>query len=59
MKFCILDDNLYWKDAGGILLKFLLKDEKDKVMQEFHEGYCGGHLNWNTIANKILRARFY
>jgi len=38
MKYCILDGNLYWKDAGGILLNYLLKDEADKVMQEFHEG---------------------
>jgi hypothetical protein len=59
MKFCILDGNLYWKDAGGILLNCLLKDEADKVMQEFHEGDCGGHLNWKTTANKILRVGFY
>jgi hypothetical protein len=32
MKFFILDDNLYSKDAGGILLNCLLKDEEDKVM---------------------------
>jgi hypothetical protein len=45
LKFCILEGNLYWKDPGGILLNFLLKDEVDKVLQEFHVGECGGHLN--------------
>jgi hypothetical protein len=59
MKYCILNGNLYWKDAGGIILNCLLKDEADKSLQEFHEGDCGGHLNWRTTANKILRAGFY
>jgi hypothetical protein len=45
LKYCILNGNLYLKDARGILLNCLLKDEADKVMQEFHEGDCGGHLN--------------
>jgi hypothetical protein len=32
VKYCILDEILYWKDPGGILLNFLLKDEADKVL---------------------------
>jgi hypothetical protein len=59
LKFCILEGNLYWKDPAGILLNCLLKDEADKVLQEFHAGECGGHLNWKVTANKILRAGFY
>jgi hypothetical protein len=45
LKFCILESNLYWKDPGGILLNFLLKDEADKVLQDFHAGDYGGHLS--------------
>jgi hypothetical protein len=45
LKFYILEGNLYWKDPAGILLNCLLKDEADKVLQEFHVGECGGHLN--------------
>ena len=41
------------------MLNFLLKDEDDKVLQDFHVGDCGGHLSWKTIANKILRVGFY
>lgn len=48
-----------WKDARRILLKCSLKGDAKKVMQEFHEGDCGGHLYWRTTANKILRASFY
>jgi hypothetical protein len=59
LKFCILEGNLYWKDPGGILLNFLLKDEFDKVLQEFHAEDCGGHLSWKTTTNNILRASFY
>jgi hypothetical protein len=59
LKFCILEGNLYWKDPGGILLNCLLKDEADKVLQDFHAGDCGGHLSWKTTTNKILRVGFY
>ena len=30
MKFCMIDNALFWKDHGGILLNCLLKDESDK-----------------------------
>ena len=59
LNFFILEGNLYWKDPGGILLNFLLKDEADKVLQDFHAGDCGGHLSWNTTTNKILSAGFH
>lgn len=59
VKFCILDQDLYWKDSRGILLNYLLKDEADKIMEEFHQGDCGGHLYWKGTKNKILRAAFY
>jgi len=31
MKYCIIDNDLFWKDNGGILLSCLLKDEANKV----------------------------
>ena len=58
-KFCIMDHTLFWKNHEGILLNYLLKEESDKILQEFHVGDCGGHLYWNSTAGKILRARFY
>jgi len=59
LKFCIIDENLYWKDARGMLPKCWLKDESDRVLEEFYQGDCGGHLYWKSTANKILRAGFY
>ena len=41
------------------MLKCLLEDDADRIMHEFHEGECGGHLYWKTTANKILRAGYY
>ena len=58
-KFYILDHALFWKNHEGVLLNCLIKEETDKVLKEFHVGDCGGHLYWKSIADKILRARFY
>eukprot|EP00253_Pinus_taeda_P021588 PITA_21588 len=54
-KFCILNFALYWKDPGGILLNFLVEKEAKKVMEDCHQGDCGGHLFWKSTTNKILR----
>ena len=44
LKFCILGNDLFWRDHEGILLDCLLKDEAENILQEFHAGDCGGHL---------------
>jgi hypothetical protein len=59
LKYFILDGYLYWKDHGGIFLNFLLKDQVDGVLQDFHARDCGKHLSWKTTTNKILRVGFY
>jgi hypothetical protein len=59
VKFCVLDNSLYWKDPKGILLSYLLEDEAKRAIQEFHKGDCGGHHYWKTTAHKILRAGYY
>ena len=58
-KFCILNQYLYLKDPSGVLLNFLLENEAQQNMKEFHKGDCGGHHSWKVIVNKILRAGFY
>lgn len=54
-KFCIMNNALYWKDPGGVLLNCLVEEEAKQVTDDFHKGDCGGHLFWKTKANKILR----
>ena len=58
-KFCILNQYLYWKDPGGVLLNFLLENEAQHTIKELHKGYCGGHHSWKVTTNKILRAGYY
>ena len=58
-KYCILDSALYWKDPRGILLNCLVENEAQEVMNDFHKGDYGGHLFWNTTANKLLRVGYY
>eukprot|EP00253_Pinus_taeda_P012501 PITA_12501 len=55
-KFFILNSTMYWKDLGGILLNCLVEKEAKKVMEDCHQGDCGGHLFWKSTVNKILRA---
>ena len=58
-KFCILNNALYWKDPGGVLLNCLVEEEAKQVMEDFNKGYCGGNLFWKTTTNKILRSGYY
>ena len=59
MKYVLIDQVLYCKDPGGILLKCLEKSEVDVVTSELHSGVCGGHKYWKAIAFKILREGYY
>ena len=55
VNYCILDKFLYCKNASGSLLKCFPENDADIIKHEFHEGGCGCHLYWKSIANKILR----
>ena len=44
LKFFIIDNALFWKNHEGIFLNCLLKEELDKILQEFHAGDYGGHI---------------
>eukprot|EP00253_Pinus_taeda_P022496 PITA_22496 len=59
LRYCVVDNALFWNDNNGILLTCLLKDEAEKILQEFHARDCGGHLYWKSTADKILRVGFY
>lgn len=59
IKYCILDNHLYWRDPVGILLKCVDEDESLRIMTEMHQGTCGGHLFWNATTYKILNVGCY
>jgi hypothetical protein len=43
VKYCIMDSQLYWKDPLVFLLSCLVESKTERVINEFHEGVCGGH----------------
>jgi hypothetical protein len=59
VRYCLIDQILYWKDPLGVLLKCISPQEAEMVMAEFHSGRCGGHHFWKATAHKILRAGYY
>jgi hypothetical protein len=59
VKYCISDKKLYWKDPLGFLLVCLVESETEEVINQFHEGVCGGHHAWRATTYKILRAGYY
>ena len=38
-----------------ILLFFLIENEIEGIIDEFHARICGGHYAWRATAHKILR----
>jgi hypothetical protein len=59
VKYCIIEGQLYWKDPLGFLLGCLTEAETENVINEFHEGVCGGHHAWRETTYKILRPKYY
>ena len=59
LRYFIFDKKLFWKDTGGIFLNYLLEEEAEKVIDEFHKGDCGGHHYCKATSNKILRVGYF
>lgn len=54
MKYCIVNENLYWKDKLNILLLCLTESETEGAIEQFQEGVCGGHYAWKEKTYKII-----
>ena len=59
LKYVLIDQILYWKHLGGILLKCLDRSEADDVTVELHGGACRGHKYRKATTFKILSAGYY
>jgi hypothetical protein len=59
IKYCIIDEKIYWKDPLGILLNCIVEEETEGIIDEFHKGICGGHHAWRATTYKILRVGYY
>ena len=56
--FQLVNDILFCQKFDGILMRYLEKDEAEKVLLELHSGEAGGHFGGDTTAHKVLRARY-
>ena len=45
IQFILCGGQLYKRSYNGIHLRFLKKDEVEKVMKEVHQKICGPHMN--------------
>jgi hypothetical protein len=43
--YIIVDDTLYHQGVDLILRHFLIHEEVERVLNDFHAGACGGHLS--------------
>jgi hypothetical protein len=59
MKYCLTQDGLRWRNPDGVILRCVNKEEANKLVTNFHSGYCGGHFVAHTTTHKILRAGYY
>jgi hypothetical protein len=59
MKYFLTQDGLRWRNPDGVILRCVNKEESNKLVTDFHSGYCGGHFVDQTTSHKILREGYY
>ena len=55
----LVNNVLFRKNADGVLLRCLEKEESDLVLTQLHDSLAGGHFGGDTTAHKILRAGYF
>ena len=50
---------LFHINFDGMLLRCIDSTKSQKVIEEFHEGICGGNFAPTTTAHKIMRVGYY
>eukprot|EP00253_Pinus_taeda_P010665 PITA_10665 len=57
--FTIIDDVLFRQNYDSVLLRFLEKQEAQRVLQELHDEPAGGQFRADTTAHKVIHAGYY
>ena len=57
--YLIIVDALYRRGVDSILRRCLNLEEAEAVLNDCHNGACGGHLSGLATAQKILRAGYF
>ena len=58
-KYKLIGDTLYMKGADLVLRRVPWKEELYRVLEENHEGACGGHFAFKITLHKILQEGMY
>ncbi|XP_042400803.1 uncharacterized protein LOC121990803 [Zingiber officinale] len=58
-RFVLIGDQLYKKAFSGPLLKCVGPEDVDYILQEVHQGSCGGHPGDRSLARKILLVSYF
>jgi hypothetical protein len=58
-QYCLINLVLFRINYDGVLIRYLKREDADKVLKELHDGPTCGHFARNTIAHKILRVGYY
>jgi hypothetical protein len=57
--YLLIGDILYRRGVKTILHQCLTIDEVDRVLNDWHNGACGGHLSGISTAQKIIWAGYF
>ncbi|KAG6478323.1 hypothetical protein ZIOFF_061759 [Zingiber officinale] len=58
-RFTLIGDQLYKKAFSRPLLKCVSSEDSAYILQEVHQGSCGGHPGGRSLAKKILLAGYF
>lgn len=56
VKYCILNQSLFWKDPRGIMLNCVEEDEDHRIMAKMHKEACGAHHCLQNSHSRVLMA---
>jgi hypothetical protein len=57
--FHLVNGILFRQSFDDVLMRYLEKDEAEKVLLELHAGEVGGHFGGDTTDHKVLRDGYY
>ena len=57
--YLIVDDTLYHRGVDSILCRCLTHEEVESMLNDFHDGACGGHLSGIYTTQKNLRVGYF
>lgn len=58
-KYVIIGETLYNCGIDYILRRCLTHEEEERILNDFHNGACGGHLSGLATTQKILRTGYF